>query len=465
MAATFLVAMLIVGLDVHSISALQTTAGAAREKRTTVARAKSRITVDGILNEPDWLETPPIGEILQRDPHPGEKASETTELRLLYDDENLYIGVTCFDSEPKRIIGTQMERDADLSADDRVELLIDSFHDRRNAFYFSTNPLGALVDGLIIENGQLNRNWNAIWYVRTHKSEAGWTAEFAIPFKSIGFKSGEQVWGFNFSRTIKRKLEEDRWASPRLDLRFFQVSEAGEISGLNRIHQGRGLDIRPFVSAKALHNVDTGNDTSAKAGLDIFYNITPSLKSTTTINTDFGETEVDSRQINLTRFELFFPEKRSFFLENAGVFQVGPNSDDEADVIPFFSRRIGLLNGQEVPILAGTKLTGRQGPFTIGVIAVRTRETDFTDAKNFFVARVKRDFFKQSYVGGIYTEGNPERSSSSRTFGGDVRLFTSKFLGNDRNFGVDGFVLKTANKDMIGKDHSYGFGVTCPNDL
>ena len=163
-----------------------------------------------------------------------------------------------------RIIGTQMERDADLSADDRIELLIDSFHDRHNAFYFSTNPLGALVDGLIIENGQLNRNWNAIWYVRTHKSEAGWTAEFAIPFKSIGFKSGEQVWGFNFSRTIKRKLEEDRWASPRLDLKFFQVSEAGEISGLNGIHQGRGLDVRPFISAKALHTVDTGNDVARK---------------------------------------------------------------------------------------------------------------------------------------------------------------------------------------------------------
>jgi len=160
-----------------------------------VARAKSRIVVDGLLKEPDWLETPPIVEIVQRDPHPGEKASEKTEVRLLYDDENLYIGVTCYDSESNRIIGTQMERDADLSADDRVELLIDSFHDRRNAFYFSTNPLGALVDGLIIENGQLNLNWNAIWYVRTHKSEAGWTAEFAIPFKSIGFKSGEPVLG------------------------------------------------------------------------------------------------------------------------------------------------------------------------------------------------------------------------------------------------------------------------------
>ena len=463
--ASLFVGLLIVCLSARSSPPLQANGGPPGKTLATVTRAKSRIVIDGLLNEADWLGTPPVGEILQRDPHTGEKASEKTDLRLLYDNENLYIGVTCYDSEPHRIIGTQMERDGDLSADDRVELLIDSFHDRHNAFYFSTNPLGALVDGLIIENGQLNTNWNAIWYVRSHKSDVGWTAEFAIPFKSIGFKSGEQVWGFNFSRTIKRKLEEDRWAAPRLDLKFFQVSEAGEIAGLDGIHQGRGLDIRPFVSAKALHSVDTGNDISAKAGLDIFYNITPSLKWTTTINTDFGETEVDRRQINLTRFELFFPEKRSFFLENAGVFSVGPDSDDEADLIPFFSRRIGLLNGQEVPILAGTKLTGKQGPYAVGAIAIRTRATDLTDAKNFFVGRVKRDFFKQSYVGGIYTEGNPEQSSPSRTLGGDLRLFTSKFLGNDRNFGVDGFLVKTANAGLSGKDYAYGLGVSCPNDL
>jgi len=450
----------------HVAVTLAQSASAQPTKRAEVRRVNTTISIDGILDEPDWAAASSIGEILQREPHPGEKATEKTEVKLLFDQANLYIGVTCYDSEPARIVATQMERDADLSPDDRIEILIDSFHDRHNAFYFATNPLAALVDGLIIENGQLNRNWNAIWYVRTRRSDAGWTAEFAIPFKSIGFKSGEGAWGFNFSRTIKRKIEEDRWSSPRLDLRFFQVSEAGEIVGLNGVHQGRGLDIRPFISAKALHNKDTGNDFGAKTGVDVFYNINPSLKLTTTINTDFGETEVDGRQINLTRFELFFPEKRSFFLENAGLFSFGPDSDDEADVIPFFSRRIGLLeNGREVPILAGTKLTGKQGPYSIGVLAMRTRETDFAEAKNFFVARLKRDILKQSYVGAIYSEGNPEDLSSSRTIGGDVHLFTSKFLGNDRNFGVNGFLLKTVNKGLSGKDYSYGFGVTCPNDL
>jgi len=439
----------------------------AETKRADVKRINSHISVDGILDEPEWAQASPIGEIIQRDPRPGEKATEESEVKILYDSANLYIGVMCFDSEPARIVGTQMARDADLSADDRIEILIDSFHDRHNAFYFSTNPLGALVDGLLIENGTLNRDWNAIWLVRTHKSDRGWSAEFAIPFKSVGFKKGDGVWGFNFSRTIKRKIEEDRWASPRLDVKFFQVSEAGEIAGLSEIDQGRGLDIRPFVTSKALHSVDSGNDVSAKAGVDIFYNITPSLKWTTTFNTDFAETEVDNRQINLTRFPLFFPEKRSFFLENAGVFAF---SNTSPEIIPFFSRRIGLLEGNEVPLRAGTKLTGKAGPYSLGVLAVRTGETDFEDganveAKNLFVGRVKRDLFKQSYIGGIFTSGNPAEHLSSRTYGADLHLFTSKFLGRDQNFGVDAFGLQSSNEGVTSKDTSYGFSAQYPNDL
>ena len=196
-----------------------------------ISRSVSQITIDGVLDEPDWKAATPIGEIRQREPHEGEQATESTEVKLLYDSQNLYIGVMCFDSDPKHIIGTQMSRDADLSADDRIEILIDSFRDRHNAFYFATNPLGALVDALIIENGQINKAWDAIWLVRTRRTEQGWSAEFAVPFKSLGFHRGQEAWGFNFSRTIKRKLEEDRWASPRLDLAFFQVSEAGEIAG------------------------------------------------------------------------------------------------------------------------------------------------------------------------------------------------------------------------------------------
>ncbi|RMG52277.1 MAG: hypothetical protein D6723_09070 [Acidobacteria bacterium] len=409
-----------------------------------------------------------IGALIQREPRPGESATEPTEVKLLYDRQNLYIGVMCYDSEPERIIATQMARDADLSADDRIEILIDTFHDRRNAFYFATNPAGALVDALITENGQFNKEWDAIWNVRTHRSDRGWSAEFAIPFKSLSFKRGQRVWGFNISRTIKRKLEEDRWAAPRLDVRFFQVSEAGEIYGLIVIEQGRGLDVRPFFSGKGLHSGDSGhNATNGKGGVDIFYNLTPNLKLTTTLNTDFAETEVDARQINLTRFPLFFPEKRAFFLENAGVFNFSDLSAffRRPDLIPFFSRRIGLLRGQEVPISVGTKLTGKAGRYDIGALWVRTRATDAVTAKNFFVARVKRNIFTQSYIGGIFTDGDPANPTSSRTFGADLRLATSNFLGRERNFEVNTYWLKTSNEGVEGPDNSFGFSVRYPNDL
>lgn len=430
---------------------------------TTIQRVTSGISVDGVLNEVDWGLVEPIGEILQREPKQGEKASERTVVKLLHDYQHLFIGVICYDSEPEKVIGTQMARDGDLTADDRIEILIDSFHDRHNAFYFATNPLGALIDALIIENGQVNRDWNSIWNVRVRKSDEGWSAEFAIPFKSLNFNKGQQVWGFNISRTIKRKIEEDRWSAARLDLQFFQVSEAGEISGLDDVEQGRGLDVRPFISSKGSRDYLTKNDDAqVKGGVDIFYNITPSLKWTSTINTDFAETEVDNRQINLTRFPLFFPEKRSFFLENAGVFNF---SNTGTEILPFFSRRIGLLSGQEVPILAGSKLTGKVDRFDIGFLGVRTRETDFVDAKNFFVGRVKRNLFKQSYIGGIYTEGDPAYSLSSRTFGGDFRLFTSKFLNREQNFGITAFGLKSKNEGVKGKDKSFGFGASYPNDL
>jgi len=443
-----------------------------------VARAVSAVTVDGVLDEPDWESATSIGNIRQREPHEGERATEPTAVKLLYDSQNLYVGVMCFDSDSKHVIATQMSRDADLSADDRIELLIDTFRDRHNAFYFATNPLGALVDALIIENGQASKEWDAVWLVRTHQSEQGWSAEFAIPFKSLSFGRGHPAWGFNFSRTIKRKMEEDRWASPRLDLAFFQVSEAGEISGFDNIQQGRGLDVRPFLSNKMLRNSDTGNDSGIKPGGDIFYNIAPDLKWATTINTDFAETEVDTRQINLTRFPLFYPEKRAFFLENEGAFNfLNAREREDADIIPFFSRRIGLIDGSEVPLLAGTKLTGRTGEYDLGLLAVRTGATSQVDAKNFAVARVRRGFLKQSYVGGIFTSGDPAGTGSSQTFGGDFRLFSSRFLKTEQNFGIDGFLLKTSAAagpassavDRVmpsnGNGSSFGFGVRYPNDL
>lgn len=438
--------------------------------RGTMSRATAAVTIDGVLDEADWTQAQLLGDIIQREPKQGVAATEKTEVKLLYDKDHFYVGVTCYDSEPNKIVATQMARDAVLLPDDYIEILLDPYHDRRNAFYFATNPLGVRVDGLIIENGQPTRDWDAIWNVKAKRFAGGWTAEFEIPFKSLNFQKAQSVWGFNFARTIRRKVEEDRWAAARFDVRFWQVSEAGEIEGFTNIEQGRGLDIRPYFAPKLTHTSATGrNVVTGKVGGEIFYNLTPNLKLTTTINTDFAETEVDGRQINLTRFSLFFPEKRAFFLENAGAFNFGGGQSTSRgpDVMPFFSRRIGLLDGQEVPIEAGTKLTGKVGRYDIGVLGVRTREVHngafSADAKNLFVGRVKRNLFAQSYVGGIYTEGNPASPNRSRTVGGDVHLMTSKFAGK-QNLGLDVFGIKTQTQGIHGDDSYYGFQAIYPND-
>jgi hypothetical protein len=438
-----------------------------------VTRIADAIAVDGVLDEPIWARAPKLGDLIQRQPQPGSRPSEATDVVLLYDADNLYIGVTAHDSEPKRVIGTQMARDANLASDDRIEILLDTFRDQRSAFYFATNPAGALVDGLVYANGRLNTDWDAIWRVRTARGPAGWTAEFAIPFKSLNFPEGRSVWGFNVARTIYRKLEDARWSGALLEMAFLQVSEAGEITGLDELSQGIGLDVRPFLAGSALRLAGGETELDGRPGLDVFYSITPSLKLTGTLNTDFGETEVDARQINLTRYSLLFPEKRAFFLEDAGVFSfasTGPETPGGippagADVYPFFSRRIGLLGGVEVPLDAGVKLTGRVGRTDLGVMAVRTGDlADVVDARGLFVARVKRNLFQQSYAGFVVTAGDPASGGSNPTYGADLRLTTSRFLGRARNLDATAYAVRSQREGRSGRDWSYGFSARYPND-
>ena len=436
---------------------------------TTIAEP---ILVDGALDEPAWDRSPKIGELVQRIPTAGAVPSERTEVTLLRDENNLYIGVMCYDSEPNRVLAAQMARDAGLNGDDRILLLLDTFRDQSNAFYFSTNPNGVLVDGLVFANGETNQEWDAIWTVATEQSDRGWSAEFAIPWKSLNFPA-DGTWGFNISRHIQRKLEEARWAGARFQTDFFQVSEAGEIVGLEGLEQGLGLDVRPFVSARWFDSAETGEDTlKGKPGLDLFYNLTSNMKLTATLNTDFAETEVDARQINLTRFSIFFPEKRSFFLQDAGVFnfattgigQPGGIPPPGAEIFPFFSRRIGLFGGREVPIDYGVKLTGRAGRSEVGVLNVRTRDTSFVDDKDLFVGRVRQNFLQQSYVGALVTSGSQALDIDSTTLGVDLRLATSAFLGGNKNMVFNAWGLKSDNEGVSDNDESLGFGVSYPND-
>ena len=463
----------IVLLTILSICLSNQTSSQDTTPSVTVTRVSDRITVDGYLDEPMWSQAPKIGELVQRQPDTGQAPTEQTEVTLLYDDNNLYVGITAFDSESNKVIGTVMERDGSLRSDDSIEIILDTFRTQQNAFYFATNPAGVFVDGLAYDNQELNTDWNAIWEVRTKHTESGWVAEFAIPFKSLNFPPGSNQWGFNIERNIIRKLEQSRWSGARLETDFLQISEAGRITNLQGLNQGIGLDIRPFVAASWLDSDTFSHDSfDAEPGVDISYNITPSLKLTGTINTDFGETEVDERQINLGRFSIRFPEKRSFFLEDAGVFafaSTGPSSPGgippaSADVFPFFSRRIGLVRGQEVPLDAGIKLTGKIGQTELGVLNVMSGTTSFVDSENLMVGRFKQNILQQSYIGGIYTNGNPTSGPSSSTYGVDARFATSDFLGKSQNFAVNAYTVQSDSGDDSGDDQSYGISAHYPND-
>lgn len=437
-----------------------------------VAVTAQPITVDGMLDEGVWRSAATIGDLVQRQPEPGGSPSERTEVRLLRDEMNLYIGVIAFDSNTGAIVASQMARDGDIDSDDRIEILLDTFRDQRSAFYFATNPAGALVDGLAFSN-ELNTDWDTSWEVRTRRTDLGWTAEFAIPFKSLSFPDDGRVWGFNVARTIQRKLEDARWSGARLQTQFLQVSEAGQIGTFEGLSQGIGLEIRPFLSGTSVRLAGTGNEMSAEPGLDLSYRITPSLRMIGTVNTDFGETEVDARQINLSRFSLFFPEQRTFFLEDAGVFSfasTGPGTPGGipsagADVYPFFSRRIGLQDGQEVPIDFGGKIAGRLGSTEMGILGVRTGAVEgLTDAASLLVGRIKWNLLEQSYVGLIFTAGDAASAQSGRTYGADVRLATSNFLGRSRNLDVTAYVTRSDREDVTGRDWSWGMSARYPND-
>jgi hypothetical protein len=437
----------------------------AQPPTATAARATAIIRIDGVLDEEAWRQARPIGALVQTEPNEGAKASEDTEVRVLFTEETLYVGILCHDRTPPAIVSTQLTRDADLESDDSIFIVFDPFSDHRNGFFFEVNPAGARADGQIANNTEhRSLDWDGIWEASARITDQGWVAEIAIPFKTLRFKPGETTWGLNVERRIKRHNETDRWASPRRDIWISNLAEAGRLEGLTGIHQGRGLDIRPYVSGG-----EENRDGKFAGGLDVFKNLTPNMNASVSVNTDFAETEVDARQINLTRFPLFFPEKRAFFLEGAGVFDVagsGGGEYESPDVLPFFTRRMGLLHGQEVPILAGAKIVGRQSNYNIGVLDVQTRDLDDNPntGQNLLAARVSRNLFRQSWVGAIVTHGNPQGTGGNTLVGADARFATSNFRG-DKNLSATTFLLRTDDQATGTRDYAFGASVDYPNDL
>jgi hypothetical protein len=451
--------------------------GAADVRRAPVHRVTGKIQVDGNLNEPEWRDNPGIGDFVQNVPHSGERPTEATQVSLAYSKDALYIAVRCNDRSPRRIVATEMRRDAELRDNDNIEIVLDTYHDHRNAYYFATNAVGAMVDGRITENQGPKMEWDGVWNVRTRIDDQGWTAEFEIPFKTMGFSPGMQTWGFNISRRVARLLETSRWASPSLDVQLSHTAKAGEITGLEGLSQGVGLDVKPYGIAGFSRDIETGTGVTATAdaGVDFFYRVTSNLVSSTTINTDFAETEVDARQVNLTRFELFFPEKRSFFLEDAGVFDFaqsggGGYHHQSNDMLPFFSRRVGLVSEREVPIRIGEKLTGKLGRFDVGLLDVRTGNLKeqgnvLVPATNLAVGRVKANFLSQSYLGAMFTSGDPSGLAHNSFAGADLKLATANFLKSEKNLSLTLFGSKTRTTSVRGRDTSYGGVISYPNDF
>ena len=444
--------------------------------------ADESITLNGRLDEEVWLRAVPATNFVQVDPDNGQPATEQTEVRFVYDADKLYMGVTLFDSEPDKLIYYQMGRDGFLQADDKLQWAIDTFNDGQSAYWWEMNPLGSMADSLRGANNTNNRQWDGIWDARSTRSDIGWTLEIEVPFRTMNFNPSGEGWGVNFQRTIARKNEVSLWMGWLRNQGLNRMSNAGLLTGIRDVTQGRGLDIKPYVVAtsESFPGRDDATDTNkAQVGVDLFYNITPSLRTNLTVNTDFAQTEVDARQTNLTRFSLLFPEQRDFFLDGALFFGFetgggggGGGGGGDQTLIPFQSRRIGLdEENRPQRINFGGKLTGQAGAFDIGVLQVQTGD-ETGDAgggsfgEDFTVVRLKRRMFRESHLGALYTLRHTRGAAvdDRQTIGVDLNLSTSTFRGSD-NLRATGYFVQTTNPlDTVGKGSAFGAVLAYPND-
>ncbi|MDP6979110.1 MAG: DUF5916 domain-containing protein [Myxococcota bacterium] len=434
-------------------------------------RTENPPEIDGRIVEDAWQQAGRIEGLRQKIPVAYGEASQRTEVWVLYDADFLYIAVRAHESDPRDIIASKMVRDGDMASDDRITISLDTFLDRRNGYQFEINPLGNKRDGLI-ENSDESYEWDGIWYADARVDAQGWAVEVAIPFQTLSVADDRTTWGMQIVRYTKRNGEEDRWASPTPEIEAFNMNGNGHLEGLVGIRQGIGLDVVPKLALRHTDDGQTGKkDTDFDPGVDAFYRITPSLTGALTVNTDFGEAEVDERQINLTRSSLFFPEKRQFFLQDAGIFDFGGL---QRNPLPYFSRRIGLSNqGEEIPILVGTKVTGRVGPLNVGFVDVVTDKYQrLPDAdgrrekigvKNLAVARASVNVLEESTAGLIFTHGDPNSDDENWVLGADANYRKSDFLGNRTVVGRL-WAQHSHTSGVDSDDWAWGTRLVYPND-
>ncbi len=420
-------------------------------------RIASPVRVDGVLDEQAWKEAESATDFVQQDPHVGEPVSEPTEVRVLVDDEAIYFGIVCRDSDPHGVLARELRRDNPFAADDHVEILLDTFHDHRNAYHFAVNPLGTQYDALITDEGHdVNPEWNERWWSETRITADGWTAEIKIPLTTLRSGPHLDTFGVNFKRYIRRKNESAQWTGWSRDFPFLQVSQAGHLLDVEQLKTGLTLRVKPYVlggfrdTATSAGSVERLHDVGLET---VRFSVTQGLTAELTANTDFAQTEVDDAVVNLTRFPVFFPERREFFLERAGIFEFGlggrRGGAAERNLQMFFSRRIGLTDDRvPVPVHAGAKLVGHGAGLDVGLLDVQTGRFGATPGSNYLVFRAKRNVLARSNVGVFASNRQATGSDYNRVIGSDVNFTVFK------NTDIQGFLAKSDTPGVHGNDYA-----------
>ncbi|MBI4914904.1 MAG: carbohydrate binding family 9 domain-containing protein [Acidobacteria bacterium] len=438
-------------------------AGDAARPRVTAGSASGPISLDGVANEAAWQSAGVIADLVQQAPRPGEPTPYRTEVRFLATADALYVAFDCRDPAPERIAVHTMQRDGEMDGDDTVALVLDTFGDSSRGYALQVNAAGARADGLVISAEEVADDWDGIWDARAVRTAAGWSAEIVLPSRTIRFAAGLDEWGFNVQRFVPRDRTTLRWSGVSLDADFADMQRTGVLAGVAGLRQGLGLSIVPYGLVRYEDDRESAQSSvTADIGGDLSYSFTPQLTGVISVNTDFAETEADTRQINLTRFPLFYPEKRGFFLEGSDQFQFGASLG--SSFVPFFSRRMGLYAGQQAPIVAGAKVIGRAGRWGLGIVDVLTDDIEAAPGSNLFAGRLTYDVDEHLRLGAIATDGDPDGIHDNSLAGVDV-LWRTATLGGDKNFVASAWAAGAGGDVGEGQRQGWGFKLDYPNDL
>ncbi|MEQ1579966.1 MAG: DUF5916 domain-containing protein [Steroidobacteraceae bacterium] len=442
------------------------------EKTLLVARAPAPPAIDGRIDAGEWAAATVIEDFHQVEPVEFAPASERTRVYVMIDADNIYVAARMWDSQPDQVAARSMRQGEELNDDDVFGVALDTFNDRRNGYWFAVNPNGVRRQAIFQNTTTRNFDWRGIWHTMSSRDSEGWVTEIAIPVKTLTFNPDSDTWGINFRRKIERRQEFMAWVSRN---RQVNPSASGIATGMTGFNQGIGLDLVPSISLKQQRTFDPANtDRSVEPSLDVFYKITPALTAALTINTDFSATEVDDREVNLTRFGLFFPEKRAFFLQGADIFEFGrlTNAGNDTEISgsslangrPFFSRRIGLSGrGEPVDLDVGGKMTGRIGSWNVGLLDVAQSAYGPVDSRNLFVGRAVANVLEESSLGLILTNGDPRSNLSNTVVGADF-LYQNTRLGSGSVVEAEAWYQQSSTEGVTGDDAAYGLRIGMPNE-